>query len=921
MSSSSDDERGPSATYAPVTLPPPSSLLSSGMLPPLRMHDPVPMREAAPMQDEPMPSTALPSSISTGTSLLANLVKAKAMSDDDSSDDDDDASNGDSQPPSDDETMRDDEDELEQLLLQQEAIRSDAGRSHDKEKATTTICEVCHEDTLHAKRALVCAQCNIRFHPTCFRQKYAKLITTNVAKKWFCPDCEPIKKNTPAPKTARKGAKDVRRAKGPPTPTKAPAAIAPVAPGAVDAKYARLVDVALKAGKKFNAMVLEKSEEMLHVAQGLKGDVEGHFGSGLEDDATPSAVLLRKVLAGLSTLESALYTMQYQSVQTEVDFIKDVKFPPNLEMKTLEKEAKEAAKAKLKVKTGGGASRLYSSAQIQKLEEWYSKSSRPESSEIQAMYRIINAPQYADAELQPEGIAVKQIRIWFDNRRAKERLDYMRMKMKDEDTSNLDNEDIKKLKAAYIDEAKEVLEARVAKMRETSAGAMEIVEEAEQLALEPSAAPVEVEAVVDSSKRKPAAAAPKAKQRLRMDHVASVRKACRLAREQGLSEEEIKEIRAKAMQAARDRLFFNGKALGAHPLTKDEVTDLKFKLLKLVEEDAPAEACIDILELLLSVDIPAQVLVDTRLDRQLKLVAKSHQENKELVKLATKLSDSIQSVVAAVDDSVPPPAEEKPVSEAKEAAPKVARAKFNVAQLRLLEKAYMLNDAPDKDQLLRLRAKMNKASGEASSDYKQLRCWFYKRKAAGHPPNALAEALAAGDVKPMDEEDSEGDDVVLDDDKVASLPAARKSKVQGRIFSDKQLQVLHAAYDASPRPEASVFDELQDQMNLLSEEESAPITKRQLKNWFSNRRAKDQKGKAVMDDDDGQIKPEAPAVKRDDISRMLLNPDDDDDEVMTQESDDESKGAPKQPTEDETSPLKRKLEMSPTSAAKKPKQA
>ncbi len=39
------------------------------------------------------------------------------------------------------------------------------------------------------------------------------------------------------------------------------------------------------------------------------------------------------------------------------------------------------------------------------------------------------------------------------------------------------------MKAAYIDEAKEVLEARVAKMRETSTGAMEIVEEAEQLRL------------------------------------------------------------------------------------------------------------------------------------------------------------------------------------------------------------------------------------------------------------------------------------------------------------------------------------------------------------------------------------------------------------------------------------------------------
>ncbi|KDO27110.1 hypothetical protein SPRG_07821 [Saprolegnia parasitica CBS 223.65] len=917
MSSSSDDERPPPPYQAPSLPPPPSAF--AGSLPPLRMMDPNNGDDAA----------KLPASITTGTSLLASLVKAKAMSEGSESsddDDDDDASHGESQPPSDDE-MRDDEDELEQLLLQQEAsARADPSRAHDKDKAASTICEVCHEDTLNAKRALVCAQCHVRFHTTCFRQKYAKLITTNHAKKWFCPDCEPIKKMTSMPKAARKSAKGTNaRPKGATTPTKAPS---PAAATTHDAKYARLVDVALKAGKKFNAMLIEKSEEMLHMAQSLKGDVEGHFATTAHDDeATPSAVLLRKVLAGLSTLESALYTVQYQSVQTEVDFIKDVKFPPNLEMKTLEKEAKEAAKAKLKVKTGGGASRLYSSAQIAKLEEWYSKSSRPESSEIQAMYRIINAPQYADAELQPEGIAVKQIRIWFDNRRAKERLDYMRLKMKDEDTSNLDNEDIKKLRAAYIDEAKEVLEARVAKMRETSAGAMEIVEEAEQLALEPSTSATspaaEHEAAPEVTKRKAPAPATKSKQRLRMDHVASVRKACRLAREQGLSEEEVKEIRAKAMQAARDRLFYNGKALGSHPLTKDEVTDLKFKLLKLVEEDAPAEACIDILELLLSVDIPAQVLVDTRLDRQLKLVAKSHQENKELVKLATKLSDTIQAVIAAADDPNAMPASvETTLSEMKDAAPtKIVRAKFNVAQLRLLEKAYNLNDAPDKDQLLKLRMKMNKVSGESSSDYKQLRCWFYKRKAAGHAPNALAEALAAGDVKPMDEDDSEGDELPMDDEKPpAPASTARKSKVQGRIFSDKQLQVLHAAYDASPRPEASVFDELQDQMNILSEDETSAITKRQLKNWFSNRRAKDQKGKdmlAVMDDD--SVKTEmTPAKRTTDLAHMLLNPYEEDD-AMTQDSDDEGKDHVNEPMTEAASP-KRKRSIDETSPSKKPKQ-
>ncbi|KAF0721492.1 hypothetical protein AaE_010047, partial [Aphanomyces astaci] len=203
-----------------------------------------------------------------------------------------------------------------------------------------------------------------------------------------------------------------------------------------------LVEVALKAGRKFNGLVLEKGEELLTLAQSLKHDVEQHLGPSstsikahhsqhhhsrndatndtnsdhisieISEEASTSSdhlVLLRKLAAGLSQVESLVYTLQYHAVQTEVDLIKDVKYPPNLEQRSLEREAKEMHKAKLKVKTGGGASRLYSSAQIAKLEDWYAKSSRPESSEIHAMYRIINSPAYADADLQPEGIAVKQI--------------------------------------------------------------------------------------------------------------------------------------------------------------------------------------------------------------------------------------------------------------------------------------------------------------------------------------------------------------------------------------------------------------------------------------------------------------------------------------------------------------------------------
>ncbi|KAF0685936.1 Aste57867_22254 [Aphanomyces stellatus] len=868
----------------------------------------------------PPPATDLPTSISTGSSLLASLVKAKPapLSDaSDSSDDDDDDDDGaqvdeededGSHAPSDDDL---EEDEMEQLLVKQEAELKqkqeqqgdddDTVRKEPKTSSTpSTICEVCEEDTSNAKRALVCAQCGVRFHPTCFRQKYAKLIQTNHLKKWFCPDCEPIKKIalTPKGKGKKRGTNQASaESKSTPEKKRASGAAASAAssgpPKSSDEKYARLVDVALKAGKKFNGIVLEKGEEMLTLAHGLKQDVEAHLGIkkddghprgrhdgddsddvAMDDDenddeggavdapssaaATPSGVLLRKLAAGLSQLESLIYTLQYHAVQTEVELIKDVKFPPNLEQKSLEREAKEMQKAKLKVKTGGGASRLYSSAQIAKLEEWYGKSSRPESSEIQAMYRIINAPAYADAELQPEGIAVKQIRIWFDNRRAKERLDYMRIKMKDVDTSSMDSEAVKKMKAAYIDEAKEVLEARVAKMRETSTGAMDIMEEAEQLIAEPMLQGDTIETSSPASHGVSAASPDqvkktKAKQRLRMDHVASVRKAVKVAREMGLSEEEIKEERSKAIQAARDRLYVNGKPLGGHPLTKDEVTHLKFQLLKLLEEDAPAESCMDILELLLSVELPAHVLLDTRLDRQLRLVSKAHQENKEVVKLATKLSDHIQAIVTdspaaamLAPDDKPLPLVDDVHSGKEDKAGKASRVKFTVDQLLVLEKAFQQNEAPDKDALVKLSAQLSKssASGEPSHDYKQLRCWFYKRKAAGHPPSALADALA-GDSGSKDgggsfsdvESDKDYDDDGRNDDEKIVVKKEKASKPNGRIFNDKQIGLLNAAYDANMRPESAVMDQLQDQLN--EESGDVAITKRQLKTWFSNKRAKD----------------------------------------------------------------------------------
>merc|ERR1711937_648315 len=123
--------------------------------------------------------------------------------------------------------------------------------------------------------------------------------------------------------------------------------------------------------------------------------------------------------------------LQFASVQAEVDLIKSVKRAKD-EAAIILKEDKALRGSKKKLASGRKhptvkklkpkktsslklskkgitiASRLYTSDQLAKLDEWYDISARPEAPEIDAMYRVINDPKYLDKNVQPEGIAFKQ---------------------------------------------------------------------------------------------------------------------------------------------------------------------------------------------------------------------------------------------------------------------------------------------------------------------------------------------------------------------------------------------------------------------------------------------------------------------------------------------------------------------------------
>ncbi|OWZ14245.1 Homebox and aldo/keto reductase [Phytophthora megakarya] len=657
--------------------------------------------------------------------------------------------------------------------------------------------------------------------------------------------------------------------------------------------------------------------------------------------ATEKDILLRRVHNGLDALKQLLEQLQVAGIQFEVDFIKEVRATPNQDRK----QASSGARKSQATGTGGrsasgskgksGASRLYSSQQIQKLEEWYQRSSRPESSEIHSMYRIINCPEYADPELQPEGISVKQIRIWFDNRRAKERLDYMRLKMKDISTTDMDADSVKKMKAAYIDEAKEVLEARVSRMRENGQGSGNVVDEADMALIANTAdqpmhgrafkpSPSSVGKVNSGSvsgagfDKPPTSAGFNAqKKRIRIDYVASVRKAIKDARDAGKSEEETKTLRTAAIERARERLhvpYKNARTGPSKPLGKDEVSHIKLKMLKLLEEDAPAEELTDIIELLLSLIIPHAVLVESGLQRQLELVLIAHKDNKELVRQTKKLQEEFQSieengdapnVMAAISgetnsgkkrkeksrslllsvdtESLPgtpgssPSSGPTPSPESRR-----PRVKFSLAQLVKLEKYFHKEDTPSKKKLDKIAARLNAiASADSSSDsaqrsidYKQIRCWFYKRRSANQPPQALSGAdLNMDDAASSS---SNSSDTESDDEKLEKGSKSRKSKPKaststsggsskrkaplnddqttakrqknetssaesvitgvrpvenkeaasiksdddsagsiqtGRIFNVKQLATIIEEYEKNPRPSVTRLEELQKVLN------------------------------------------------------------------------------------------------------------
>ena len=662
-----------------------------------------------------------------------------------------------------------------------------------------------------------------------------------------------------------------------------------------DEKFTRVVDAALRAGKKFNMIIMERTEEMMQLVHQLNlrvdsvnqdpqdeqeskqeesknqneenenGDASMMMPTSVSEptksvkpsttaastDSMKPTIMLTKVQSGLSQLQDLLAQLQFASVQTEVELIKQVKLPAITNPQSIVANGEQPKKT--------SHSRLYTAVQQNKLEEWYQLSSRPEAAEINAMHRVINSPAYAAMDIQPDGISAKQIRIWFDNRRAKERTDYMRVKMKEARTKGLEPEAIKQMKVDFLGEAKEVLEARVSRLRENSQGALMIVEEGRTV----EGSTVEL---AETHAATPTSKAVTNKKRLRIDYVASVRKAVRDARDSGKTEEEIKDIRNAAIERARERVHIPTKAgrTNSKYVGKEEVTHVKFKLLKMLEEEAPPEEVADIMELLASLNIPKSVLTATRITRQLKLAAKAYKDKQWLVKDIQQLIDRFGSLIEADED------------EATESTEKKVRVKFSLGQVKKLETCFLTNAQPSKKIFEKICAKLNEPPLRNDSvppiEVKQVRCWFYKRRAANQPPTVL-QGGEAGDEVPVsgmsqdemsqDESDLKPTTALPSVSVPATTPTRRPSTASsssgfpmtssgggdsgnakgGRLFSAEQVALIRKEYDMNNRPRAAQVDEMCKIMNTKEyqdlDKNPFGVTRRQVMTWFSNRRAKE----------------------------------------------------------------------------------
>lgn len=117
----------------------------------------------------------------------------------------------------------------------------------------------------------------------------------------------------------------------------------------------------------------------------------------------------------------------------------------------------KSSKPKKDTKQGG---RVFNIKQLSFIIKEYDHDPKPTVAKIEEISKVMNSPDFIEDDGAYAPIASRQVKTWFSNRRAKERTDYVKARLKEAQESGVSKDEIDKVKTEAEAEHREILNKR-----------------------------------------------------------------------------------------------------------------------------------------------------------------------------------------------------------------------------------------------------------------------------------------------------------------------------------------------------------------------------------------------------------------------------------------------------------------------------
>ncbi|CCI40896.1 unnamed protein product [Albugo candida] len=473
-------------------------------------------------------------------------------------------------------------------------------------------------------------------------------------------------------------------------------------------------------------------------------------------------VLLR-IEASMERLRELTEMVQSASLQGEASLIAKVRLEEtalesmnnaihsmttNAAAKTIAQERARSSKAPV--------SRMYSSLQLKKMEDWYHLYPRPLSDELTLMRTILNYHPYANP-FQVNGLTVAQIRDWFKRRRYRERMSYVRLAI-----------EAGRDAVAAEEEVDFRIEQRIHELRK-SVDPNELVNEVERVRMESSMYDSLVSTFTKADKMDSYIAASYGAS-TGSDHQP-------MLSGMGLPLTRVKRQRIQELDADE-----SGTVKFA---TVQEIQAMQSRirdLLTLPKDAINMNGVQQVIDILRSLEIPQEVRIQTNLVADLKSVLKTYRKPSLLRRSTIMLLENMgfirrQSATCSTGKEVaektllapPPPASgntmsRPPPAKRGEKGKVVRPMKFSMKQVVALEGWFQEKYKPTQNEMEGYLSHLNAPplrEEKQTVDFSmtQLRRWFNKRRCLRRPPFALMsdkEGLNSTKAIPVERTEPEG---------------------------------------------------------------------------------------------------------------------------------------------------------------------